>query len=267
MHVRKVAIVALLVALGTTAVTTTARADGDGSGSAASTGSGSDAIVLPAAAIKKADDDGAPKLSLPTESDRVQWTSSGFRLALEFVYGDLHGLRGAPSGTLVGVGMHAGLRLDHDWSLMTTFRYARAAKTGGLGGLWYLGTVDPTWHITRALSVAVGFGFGGIVEGRGNVRPDVPPFPDTLDSTYTYPSAGPPLPSCNGVGAAALARATYAWVIGPRGTAFIEADALAQYTKCVDPTGNLDPDTAQPIERIQYWPQDGFTLSGGFAWR
>src|SRR6185312_7739021 len=70
-------------------------------------------VVEPAKpAPKSADDDGVVKLSLPTEADRVAWTQPGFRLALGMAYGRVQGLRGAPSGRLLGPLLHAGLRLD-----------------------------------------------------------------------------------------------------------------------------------------------------------
>lgn len=256
---------ALVVAVAIGAAGSVAHADGDGSGSAASpaAGSGSNVVVLPAAPIKK-EDDGEPKLSLPTESDRAAWTNSGFRMGLALMLGDFHGIRGVPNASFLGVGLHAGIRLDKDWSLMTTFAYGRLA--GGLSGLRAAGTVDPTWHVTRSLSLAVGFGFSALVNSRTKL-PDADPLPGTLDSTYTFPSSIHPMSLCSGNGVTALARATYSWVIGPRGSAFLEADAIGQYTECVDPTGNVDPDTAQPIVRIQFWAQDGFTINGGFEWR
>jgi hypothetical protein len=217
-------------------------------------------------ADSKVDPDGEVKLSLPTENDRVAWTLPGFRLGLGLAYGELVGLRGAPSGRLLGVNLHTGLRLDQDWSLILSFDYARASSASGLSGLRFAGTIDPTWHVTRSFSLAVGFGFGGIVEGRTN-RPEIDPLPGTLDSSYTYGSSNPPLPSCSGVGAAGLARAEYAWVIGPRGSTHVELELIGQYTKCVDATGRVEPDTAQPIVRTQFWPQTGATLSWGFAWR
>ena len=57
-----------------------------------------------AAATAKAnpEDDGEPRLSLPTTADRAMWRTSGFRLGLGLVYGRLVGLRGAPSGRLIG---------------------------------------------------------------------------------------------------------------------------------------------------------------------
>jgi len=222
----------------------------------------------PAAAAPAAPSTGdpEPKLSLPTEADRAAWQRSGFRLALAIGYGDLHGLRGAPSGRLLGAELHAGLRLDDAWSLYTTFDFASASKSRGLSGLRFAGTVDPTWHVSPSLALAVGLGFGGIVEGRTG-RPDVDPLPSTLDTSYTFPSASPPLPSCSGVGVVGLVRATYAYVIGPRASTIVELEVLGQDTACVAPTGTLEPDTARPIERRQYWSHAGATLTWGIMWR
>src|SRR5439155_22187542 len=152
-------------------------------------------------------------LSLPTAAERAMWRTSGFRLGLGLVYGRLVGLRGAPSGRLIGPTIRIGVRLDENWSVLTSFQYAAASKSGGLSGLRFAGTIDPTWHVTPSLSVALGFGFGGIVEGRtGRMDPPAPP-PDTQ---YTYPSPSTPISSCSGVGATGLARATYLWILGPR---------------------------------------------------
>ena len=178
----------------------------------------------------------------------------------------MHGLRGAPSGRLLGPELHAGLRLDKDWSIYASFQYASASEAKGLSGLRFAGTVDPTWHVTPALALAIGFGFAGIVEGRTN-RKDPDPLGSTLSTSYTFGSSMHPLPSCSGVGAAGLVRATYGYIMGPRATFNIEAEVFGQYTACVDRTGIVEPDTAQPIVREQYWPHVGFTLAGGFTWR
>ena len=212
------------------------------------------------------EEDEAPKLSLPTESDRVAWTKPGFRLGLGLEYGRLDGLRGAPSGRLIGAVLHAGLRLDEDWSLMTTFIYASASQSGGLKGLRFAGTIDPTWHVTRSLSLAFGFGFGGIVEGSTG-RKDADPLGNTINTSYTFGSSTHPVTSCSGVGVASLLRAAYTWVLGPRSATSVELEIIGQYTSCIDKTGRVDPDTAQPIVRTQYWPQAGATLGWGFSWR
>ena len=212
------------------------------------------------------EEDEAPKLSLATEADRVAWTRPGFRLSLGLVYGDVIGLRGTPSGRLIAAQLHAGLRLDRDWSMLATFEYGQVSKHLGLSGLRFAGTIDPTWHVTPSLALAVGFGFGGFVEGSTG-RPDVMPYGSTLDSSYTFGSSNPPMPQCVGVGAAALARGTYSYILGPRGAFDVELEVLGQYTACVNPTRNINPDNAQPIVREQYWPHTGVTLSAGFMWR
>jgi hypothetical protein len=212
------------------------------------------------------EEDEPPKLSLPTESDRVAWTKPGFRLGLGLEYGRFDGLRGAPSGRLIGAVLHAGLRLDEDWSLMTTFIYASASQSGGLKGLRFAGTIDPTWHVTRSFSLAFGFGFGGIVEGSTG-RKDAEPLGNEINTSYTFGSSMNPVTSCSGVGVAGLLRAAYTWVLGPRASTSLELEVIGQYTACVDKTGRVDDDTAQAIVRTQYWPHAGATLGWGVSWR
>jgi hypothetical protein len=218
------------------------------------------------AGAARADDDGTPRLSLPTEGDRVAWMHTGFRLGLGFEYGDFIGLRGAPSGRLLGPVLHVGLRLDESWSLLATFVYESAARDGQLSGLRFAGTLDPTWHVTREFALAAGVGFAGIVEGRTG-RMDIDPLPSTLDTSYTFPSSSPPLPRCSGVGIAGLARATYSYVIGPRAETNLELEVIGQDTTCELPTGRVEPDTAQPIVRRQFWSHTGITLMWGVTWR
>jgi hypothetical protein len=238
-----------------------ARADDTKSTANAEKGTSSAAI-----STAKDDEEGTPRFSLPTEADRVAWQKPGFRMGLGLGYGQFHGVGGAPSGRLIGAVLHAGLRLDRDWSIVSTFQYELASKHGGLSGLRFAGTVDPTWHVTPSLSLAIGVGFGGIVEGRTG-RMDVDPLGSTLSSSYTFPNAKTPIPSCSGVGATALARGEYAWVLGPRSQTGVALEVMGQYTECVDSAGRLDVDTAQPIERHQYWPHVGAQLTWGVMWR
>jgi hypothetical protein len=219
-----------------------------------------------AAAKPAAADDGEPRLSLPTQADRTAWQTSGFRLGLGLVYGRLVGLRGAPSGRLLGPTVRIGLRLDERWSVLASFQYASASQSGGLSGLRFAGTIDPTWHVTPSLSVAVGFGFGGIVEGRTGRR-DAMPLPSTLDTSYTFPDARTPVASCSGVGAAGLARVEWAYVIGPRAQTSVALEVVGQWTGCVDDTNRVEPDTGTAIVRRQWWPHTGATLAWGIAWR
>jgi hypothetical protein len=210
--------------------------------------------------------DPEPKLSLPTEADRDAWGRSGFRMGLGAEYGDMVGLEGAPSGRLLGGLLRLGARLDRDWSLLASLQYARASTAGGLSGLRFSGTIDPTWHVTQHLSLAVGLGFGGIVEGSTS-RPDVSPLPGTLASSYTFPTSSPPLPSCTGLGVAGVARAEWTIVLGPRAATSFALEGLGQWTGCADDTGHTDLDTGQAIVRRQWWPHTGGTLQWTVTWR
>jgi hypothetical protein len=218
------------------------------------------------AAANIEDEDGEPRLSLPTAADRAAWQNSGFRLGLGMVYGRFVGLRGAPSGRLLGPTIRIGVRLDKSWSVLASFQYASASKGGGLSGLRFAGTVDPTWHVTPSLSVALGFGFGGIVEGVTG-RMDAEPLPSTLDTSYTFPDARPPIASCSGVGAAGLARVEWSYVLGPRSQTGIAVEAVGQWTGCVDDTNRVEPDTGTAIVRRQWWPHTGATIAWGITWR
>ncbi len=109
-------------------------------------------------------------------------------------------------------------------------------------------------------------GFGGIVEGHTS-RPDVDPLPNTLNTSYTFPSPSPPLPSCSGVGVAGLVRAEWSIVLGPRALTSLSLEALGQWTGCVSDTGLVEPDTGQSIVRRQWWPHVGASGTWGIMWR
>jgi hypothetical protein len=231
------------------------------------------AVAVPAdtqpssTAVKTAfDEDPPPRLSLPTESDRALWKKPGFRFSVGFAYGRLYGVGGPPNYAMVGPLIRAGLRLDEAWSLMGSLQYFYATG-GGVGStLRYAGTVEPTWHATEHLSLAVGIGFGGIIESRS--RPTNPdPQPSTLDSSYTFPNAKTPIPSCNGVGAAGLLRAQWMWVMGPRSSTGLSLEFAGQWTACEEDTGNFEPDTATPVVRRQWWPHLGGSLTWEIQWR
>jgi hypothetical protein len=224
------------------------------------------ATAAPRSAPPPADDEGEPRLSLPTEADRDAWATSGLRLGIGVDYGRLQGLSGAPSGRLLGFLLRLGFRLDADWSVLASFHYDLASAPGGLSGLRFAGTLDPTWHATRHLALSLGLGFGGIVEGNTG-RADVEPLPSTLNSSYTLPSSGPPLPTCSGVGAAGLARAEWSMVLGPRSATSVSVEALGQWTGCVQDTGRVEPDTGRSIVRRQWWPHVGVAAAWGITWR
>jgi hypothetical protein len=224
-----------------------------------------DSAASPSAAKPSApDEDGEPRCRYRprlTGSRR----RSGFRLALGAATATRRAARclsGARSRRA-----RAGLRLDEDWSLLASFEYARASSPGGLSGLRFAGTIDPTWHVTPSLSLAVGFGFGGIVEGRNTGRMDAEPFASTLETSYTFADARTPIASCSGVGAAALARIEWGYVLGPRMQGTIGLESIGQWTGCVNDTNRFEPDTGKAIVRRQWWPHTGFQLAIGVTWR
>jgi hypothetical protein len=220
--------------------------------------------VSPAPMAPVFDEDAPPRLSLPTESDRSLWRKPGFRMGLGLVYGRFYGIDGPPNANLIGPTIRMGVRLDQDWSLMSSLQYLYAS--GGMRGLRFAGTLEPTWHATQHLSLALGLGFGGILE-TGSTRPDPDPKSSTLSSSYTFPNASMPIPNCNGVGVAGLARAEWMVVMGPRSATGFAFEMDGQWTGCVDDSGRLEPDTATPIVRRQWWPHLGGSLLWGILWR
>lgn len=218
------------------------------------------ALAAPALADEPA------RQSLPVQDDRAAWRSPGFRLELGVAYGRLFGMDGAPGGRLLGPLLRVGVRLDESWSLMGSFQYLSASADGGLSGLRYAGTVEPVWHVAGGLSLALGLGFGGIAEGR-TARPNPEPLPSTLEDSYTFPDAHHPLASCTGVGVASLVRIDYRFILGPRSATGLTLEGLGQWTGCEDETGRVEPDSAAPIVRRQWWPHLGLSLSWQIAWR
>jgi hypothetical protein len=224
------------------------------------------ALVLAARPAWADDEEGPPRLSLATESDRAAWRRAGFRIALGLGYGQFEGLGGAPSGRLIGPVIRVGLRLDEAWSLMGSFEYLSASEDGGLSGLRFAGILEPTLHLSQSFSVGLGLGFGGIVEGRTN-RVDPEPLASTLNTSYTFPDASTPLASCNGIGLAGRVRADWMYVLGPRASTGLGLAIDGQWTGCVDDANRVEPDTARPIVRRQWWPHVGVMLSWQIAWR
>ena len=222
------------------------------------------ALLAPARA--RGSEDGPVRLSLPTETDKLAWLRPGFRFGLGIGYSRLIGIHGPPNGNLIGPSIRLGVRLDESWSLLASFQYFFAFGGAGLTGVRYVGTLEPTWHVTPRLSLTLGLGFGGIVEGRTN-RTDPNPLGSVLDASYTFPNARTPIPGCSGVGVAGLARGEYLFVLGPRASTGPQLQVDMQWTGCVSDTGRQDPDTAQSIVRRQWWPHLGLSLGWMVLWR
>ena len=203
------------------------------------------------------DDEGPPRCRCRRERSATRGCAAGSGWASGLAYGQLVGLRGAPSGRLIGPKLRVGLRLDADWSLFASFQYAGASAPGGLSGLRFAGTVDPTWHVTRHLSLALGFGFGGIVEGVHRADPTPTRCPER-----SRPRTRSPTRARRWRAAAASARRVWRAPSGRTcsGRARRPASAsrsIGQWTGCVDDTGRVEPDTGKAIVRRQWWPHTG----------
>ncbi|MCA9665593.1 MAG: hypothetical protein KC503_08390 [Myxococcales bacterium] len=219
--------------------------------------------LLPAA---RADAKEHARASLPTTTREQDWQSLGLRIGLAASYGGFIGLDGAPGGHLVGGNLRIGVRLDARWSLYASFNYQVALSSGGLSGLRYSGTLEPTWHVWRGLSLSVGLGFGGIVEASTG-RADATPLANEIDTSYTFPDASTPLSRCSGVGLAAVVRAEYRFQLGRQSSTGPAVELTGQWTGCAVETGNEEPDTAEPIVRRQWWPHIGASFSWIVVWR
>lgn len=207
------------------------------------------------------------KLSLPTQEDALAWQNPGFRLQLALGYGLLQGLSGAPWWTLVPIQVRIGTRLDTDWSVFGNLQFSLLRANNAFAGMRFAGTLDPTWHITEHLDLALGFGFGGLVE-RATTRP-VPNAEQraSLVASYTFPNASPPLSTCSGIGVASHARAAWMWVLGPLSATGVALQVDGQWTACVETVGQVEPDTARSITRRQWWADVGGSLTWVISWR
>jgi hypothetical protein len=75
------------------------------------------------------------------------------------------------------------------------------------------------------------------------------------------------LQSCDGVGVTGLLRAEWMMVLGPRSSTGLALETNGQWTGCVSDSGNLEPDTATPIVRRQWWGHFGTSLAWVILWR
>ena len=167
-----------------------------------------DKVIVVPAPKPKSDEDGEPKLSLPTEADRAAWTRSRIPARAR--------PRLRPSSTACAAHRAdacsvrrcgSGCGSIRDWSLLASFQYAVASKTSGLSGLRFAGTRRSDVARRRRAS-ALASALGSAASSRAAPGdPDADPLASTLDTSYTFPDASHPLPSCSGVGAAGLARA------------------------------------------------------------
>jgi hypothetical protein len=217
--------------------------------------------------IAPRDDDGAVRLSLPTEEDRAGWRRSGFRLALGVLYGDLRGSGAVPDLTLKGVAIRPGIRIDPQWSIYLPLQYALTSH----GGARFAAAVEPTWHVTPSLAIGFGVGYAGLiaVTTYGLFAAGQGPENDLgmLGQSYTFPDAKAPVSTCDGVGIAALVRAELGYVLGPRSRTHLALEALGQRTGCEESASGRDSFTGNQYKFRQWWSHTGLSLSWGIEWR
>lgn len=225
-------------------------------------------LLLPSVVhAEEAEDDGLEfVVSLPTVDDRVAWQSPGFRMELGYGYGGLWGAQTAPDADAHAALIRPGVRLDGPWSLYTSLAYAVAG--GGLSGAaHYSVTLEPVFHLSDAVRLGVGLGYGGIIQN-GSGRPD----PDAavregLVANQTLASSDLALPACVGTGPVALARMEWWIVMGPLSSVGLSFESGWQRTGCEDDTGRREPDTGTAIGRRQWWAHQTWRTSVLFGWR
>jgi hypothetical protein len=217
--------------------------------------------------IDPRDDDGAVRLSLPTQEDRAAWRRSGFRLVLGILYGQLRGAGEVPDLTLKGVVIRPGIRIDPQWSIYLPLQYAVTS----LGGARFAAAVEPTWHVTPGIAVGFGLGYAGLigVNTYGDSGFTAGPEADLemLGQSYTLPDVEKPLSDCSGVGVTALARVELGYVLGPRSRTHLAFEALAQRTGCEEDAALSNSFSGERFTLRQWWAHTGVSLSWGIEWR
>ena len=219
-----------------------------------------------APAAAEDDDDFKFVVSLPTTDDRQAWQSPGFRMEIGYGRGGLWGAQAAPDADTYAALIRPGVRLEGPWSLYTSLAYAVAL--GGMSGVQYAVTVEPVFHLSDAVRLGVGVGFGGIIEGGAAARgePDAVQR-DALVGNQTLSSSDRPLQSCSGSGPVGVARLEWWVVMGPLSSVGLSFEGGWHRTGCEDDTGRVEPDTGDAIVRRQWWSHQSWRTSLLFGWR
>ncbi len=232
------------------------------------------AALLPAAAraqddavatatVAADDEDPEVRTSLRIETDEEAWASSGFRVGLGYAFEGIDGGGDVPGGAMHAALVRLGVRLDEDWSLMGTLRYGVLPGTPPM--LRFSGTLEPTLHLTDALTVSLGMGLGGIVHPDTGARTPEPD--DPLIASLTLPTDSPLLGACSGTGVIVVARAEYTFLVGELFATGPAVHADLQWTGCVETLTRVDPDSGEPIELRQFWRHVSAGLAWVFWWR
>lgn len=211
------------------------------------------------------DDDYQVRLSLPTEDDFEAWAKPGFQLQLGYAYGSFSGKSPEAPFNAHSVTLRPSVRIDRHWSLAGSFAYAVAL--GDLEGIRFGATLETVFHPLRALGLAVGLGYGGLVGDRPPTSsPEGEFFNAGQESVGRTLVGGEKMFGCEGGGLVALARVEYLFVVGPLFATGPYLAADVQRTRCEESRGT-DPETGEPVAFVQWWLQGAWSAGWWLAWR
>jgi hypothetical protein len=198
------------------------------------------------------------RLSMPTESDRAAWASSGLRVALGYGYGIVTGAGPAWSFRSQTALIRPSFRLDEHWELGVTMLYAT-----GPGGVRWSVTAEPTLFLWRQLGISAGVGYGGLFISNSNVNTGTLAS-ETVSRTL---SDSDHLSSCTGSALTSALRAQYLFVTGSLFASGPFADLNEQWTECTQSFGQVDKETGRAVVLTQWWRQTTATFGWWFSWR
>ena len=200
------------------------------------------------------------RLSLPTEEDHDAWAKPGLKVQLGIGYGQLKGLGPAYDFSLYEARLQVRIRLSAKWSIATTLEYAPLTLAGvGAVGLGWSTTVEPIFHPTRALGLALGLGYGGVTFNDGvNARA-----PETVSRTLDPTER---MHSCTSGGLSAIARVDYLFVAGALFASGPYLEAKSLVGRC-DQNRGTDTETGLQVTLSQVWTNGGAAAGWWFAWR
>ncbi|MFC1610610.1 hypothetical protein ACFL6C_06610 [Myxococcota bacterium] len=221
-----------------------------------------------------------PSINLAGESEartseeltdkHVAWAESGLRLHLSIGYQLNTATDPAPAATSVVPGLHVGWRLNERFSLFGAVQYS-AMVGGELDGVRASVTVEPVWHATEGLSVALGLGYGAMLGSRQRY---VQPTSYGALEAAAQPGRNielQPFNDCDGDGIVVLARATYLFRVGHLFSTGPMLHLDSQWTSCIDADYTVtDPAGASfPPKKVfrQWWWHRTVGLAWVFAWR
>lgn len=212
----------------------------------------------------------APTADLFLESEEIKtaselWEESGFRLSLHGFYGRLISLDDRLDAILKGIEISAGARLEPQWSAIGRLQYA--LTSGGISGLHFNASIEPTLHVSSWLSIGVSLGLAGIIEFE-DIRPDTQAeLNGQLIAAYDHPLTDPTLARCEGFGASEALRVNFSLIIGPLSALTAGLYLSHQNVTCIQSTNRIEPDYATPIERRQRWTHLSWGITTGVTWR